>query len=192
MKIHKVLLSVVGAGLIIIGGVACTENDGVRSERSIGAARRDSADPVKVAREKQEQTLSGKVTQASADSLTVEANGQSQQLKLDSSTSVTVDGKRATASQLQQGSVVRASFKVEGGEQRALRIDATSNAGIGTSGQRGSSSDLGAQPAVQPSKDPAAQPTAPAAQPTAPAAQPDPASGSTGAQPAQPSAPPRY
>ena len=184
MKLHKALLSVVGAGLII-GGMACTENDGVRSERSIGAARRDSADPVKVAREKQEQALSGKVTQASADSLTVEANGQSQQLKLDSSTSVTVDGKRATASQLQQGSDVRASFKVEGGEQRALRIDATSNAGIGTSGQRGSSSDLGAQPAVQPSKDPAAQPTAPAAQP-------DPASGSTGAQPAQPSAPPRY
>lgn len=179
MKLHNAVLSVVGAGLIIIGGVACTENDGVRSERSIGAARRDST--------ASEQTLSGKVTQASADSLTVEANGQSQLLKLDSLTSVTVDGKRATASQLQQGSDVRASFKVEGGEQRALRIDATSSAGIGigTTGQRGSSSDLGAQPAVQPSKDPAAQPTAPAAQP-------DPASGSTGAQPAQPSAPPRY
>ena len=47
MKLHNAVLSVVGAGLIIIGGVACTENDGVRSERSIGAARRDSTDPVK-------------------------------------------------------------------------------------------------------------------------------------------------
>ena len=108
-----------------------------------------------------EQSVNGKISQARADSITLDANGQPQQLKVDSATSVMLDGKPASASQLQQGADVRASFRVEGSEQRAIRIDATSKA-VDSAGASGTT----APPAAQP------MPSAPADSTTAPAAQP--------------------
>ena len=113
-----------------------------------------------------EQSVTGKVAQARADSITLDANGQPQQLKVDSTTSVTLDGRPASASQLQQGADVRASFRVEGADQRAIRIDATSKA-VDSAGASGSSGTA-AQP--MPSAPADSQGTSPAAQPAQPTA----------------------
>ncbi|HUC07585.1 MAG TPA: hypothetical protein VMR96_05805 [Solirubrobacterales bacterium] len=122
-----------------------------------------------------EQTVSGKLAQARADSITLDASGQPQQLKVDAKTTVMLDGKPASAAQLQQGSDVRASFRVEGTDQRATRIDATS------------------KPAATGSTDPAppplAQPNTPAQPQPSPAPSDSPSGNTNGAQPGQPTSP---
>ncbi|AFE03682.1 putative lipoprotein [Corallococcus coralloides DSM 2259] len=80
---------------------------------------------------RQEQQISGDVLSASAQEVLVSQRGEPQlRLKVGPSTQVQVDGRAASASDIQEGAQVRASYRTDesSGEQQALRIDATSRA----------------------------------------------------------------
>ena len=68
--------------------------------------------------------LTGRLERATASELRLENNAQP--LKIDSSTQVTLDGQNTSADQLPPGSEVRASFRQDSGEARAIRIEAKS------------------------------------------------------------------
>ncbi|MFL5457948.1 MAG: hypothetical protein ACJ78X_16225, partial [Myxococcales bacterium] len=60
----------------------------------------------------QARNISGKVFQASSDSLKVRAGDRDMNLQLSDSTAITVDGKSSSAQQIQPGSDVRASYQM--------------------------------------------------------------------------------
>lgn len=79
----------------------------------------------------QEQQISGDVLSASAQEVLVSQRGEPQlRLKVGPGTQVQVDGRAASASDIQEGAQVRASYRTDArtGEPQALRIDATSRA----------------------------------------------------------------
>jgi hypothetical protein len=68
--------------------------------------------------------VTGKIARATSSEIQIENNAQP--LKIDSSTQVTLDGRSTSAEQLPAGTEVRASFRTDGGEARAIRIEAKS------------------------------------------------------------------
>lgn len=79
----------------------------------------------------QEQQISGDVLSASAQEVLVSQRGEPRlRLKVGPSTQVQVDGRAASAADIQEGAQVRASYRTDAssGEPQALRIDATSRA----------------------------------------------------------------
>jgi hypothetical protein len=77
------------------------------------------------------QQVEGQVERASADEVVIRSPDQpSLKLKVGSDTQVTMDGKRATAEQLQPGTEVRAAYQSQGGDShQAIRIEATKKKG---------------------------------------------------------------
>jgi colicin import membrane protein len=74
----------------------------------------------------QSRTIEGQVSAASNDDLTVRSVSQGDvQLKLNDSTAITIDGQKGTATQIQPGADVRASYQVVDGKATAVRIDVT-------------------------------------------------------------------
>ena len=57
----------------------------------------------------------------------IQLDSNPQPLKIDSSTQVMLDGKTASADQLQPGSEVRASYTQQSGEAHAIKIEAKSS-----------------------------------------------------------------
>ncbi|MBN9688468.1 MULTISPECIES: hypothetical protein [unclassified Corallococcus] len=87
--------------------------------------------PQAPAPQQQEQQISGDVLSASAQEVLVSQRGEPQlRLKVGPSTQVQVDGRAASAADIQEGAQVRASYRTDegSGEPQALRIDATSRA----------------------------------------------------------------
>ncbi|NRD61325.1 hypothetical protein HRD49_06135 [Corallococcus exiguus] len=79
----------------------------------------------------QEQQISGDVLSASAQEVLVSQRGEPRlRLKVGPGTQVQVDGRAASAADIQEGAQVRASYRTDAssGEPQALRIDATSRA----------------------------------------------------------------
>jgi chromosome segregation ATPase len=66
--------------------------------------------------------MTGKLARATSSEIQLENNPQP--LKIDSSTQVTLDGQAASAEQLPAGADVRASFRTDAGEARAIKIEA--------------------------------------------------------------------
>jgi colicin import membrane protein len=78
----------------------------------------------------QEQDVQGRVVQASGGQLQLRTDDQKLlRLDLTDSTAVSLDGRSGSASQIQPGSDVRASYQLIDGKARALKIDVTSNGG---------------------------------------------------------------
>jgi hypothetical protein len=75
-----------------------------------------------------QQDVSGRVVQASGDELQLRTDDQ-KLMKLDvtDATAVNLDGRSGTASQIQPGADVRASYQVIDGKAKALKIDVTQN-----------------------------------------------------------------
>lgn len=71
-----------------------------------------------------EEQITGKLAKVSDTELQLDSVPQP--LKIDSSTQVTLDGQPASAAQLQPGTDVRASFRRQGSEATAIKIDAKS------------------------------------------------------------------
>jgi hypothetical protein len=78
----------------------------------------------------QGSTTAGQLVRASKDEVVLKPQGDPKELKLkvDSSTQVLIDGRQASASDLREGSQVRASFDASKGEPRATRIEASGGA----------------------------------------------------------------
>ncbi|NOJ95721.1 hypothetical protein HMI51_22645 [Corallococcus coralloides] len=79
----------------------------------------------------QEQQITGDVLSASAQEVLVSQRGEPRlRLKVGPSTQVQVDGRAASAADIQEGAQVRASYRTDesSGQPQALRIDATSRA----------------------------------------------------------------
>jgi colicin import membrane protein len=75
----------------------------------------------------QQQSARGTVVQAGSDELQIRTQDKDLlQLQITDSTAVTFNGQTASASQLQPGSDVRASYQMVDGKAKALKIDATS------------------------------------------------------------------
>lgn len=75
------------------------------------------------------QSVSGTIAQVSTDEVRVDsANQPGLRLKVNPSTKITLNGKDASANQLQEGSQVRASYSVVGDQPTALTIEAKSAA----------------------------------------------------------------
>jgi colicin import membrane protein len=78
----------------------------------------------------QQQDVSGRVLQASGDQLQLRTDDQKLlKLELTDSTAVNLDGRSASASQIQPGSEVRASYQLIDGKAKALKIDINTNNG---------------------------------------------------------------
>ena len=76
-----------------------------------------------------EQTVTADVVKASEQELLLGQGGEpSMRLTLNPQTQVTLDGRPASAAQLEEGAQVRASYRSESGEQVATRIEAQSAA----------------------------------------------------------------
>ncbi|WP_284664584.1 hypothetical protein [Myxococcus sp. SDU36] len=96
--------------------------------------RQQSQQPVAVApapqaQEGTEQQIVGEVLSANDDELLLSSQGEPQlRLQLSPQTQVTVDGRQASAGDIQEGSQVRASYRTDAqsGEPQAVRIEATS------------------------------------------------------------------
>lgn len=74
-----------------------------------------------------EQTVTADVVKASEQELVLGQDGEpSMRLTLNPQTQVTVDGRQARATDIQEGAQVRASYRSENGEQVATRIEAQS------------------------------------------------------------------
>lgn len=101
-----------------------------KDEQRLGEAQqRESAarDSAQSAQSGAQQSVSGTVAQASADEVRVDsANQPGMRLKVNGATRVTLDGKDASAAQLQEGTQVRASYAVVGDQPTAVRIEAKS------------------------------------------------------------------
>jgi hypothetical protein len=75
-----------------------------------------------------QQSVTGTVAQVSADEVQVDtANQPGLKLKVNNSTRITVDGKDASASELREGTQVRASYQGTGDQATAIRIEARSS-----------------------------------------------------------------
>lgn len=95
-----------------------------------------------------DETLSGRINQASSDQLVVETNeGRQETLHLAEQTAVMIDGQEARASDLQPGSSVRASYNRIDGKNMAIKIHAMSGSG----GHHGMGSDTGSSDTATPS-----------------------------------------
>ncbi|NVJ00093.1 hypothetical protein HV824_18455 [Myxococcus sp. AM009] len=99
--------------------------------------RQQSQQPVAVAPAPQaqqqqqgtEQQIVGEVLSANDDELLLSSQGEPQlRLQMSPQTQVTVDGRQASAGDIQEGSQVRASYRTDeqSGEPQAVRIEATS------------------------------------------------------------------
>jgi hypothetical protein len=76
-----------------------------------------------------DRTISGKLSQVSDGSITIETGpGKSHTLKLAPATKITSGGKDAAHGDLEEGQQVRASYMEHGGEQIAVRIQASGGA----------------------------------------------------------------
>ncbi|NVJ10693.1 hypothetical protein HUW63_36490 [Myxococcus sp. AM001] len=76
-----------------------------------------------------EQQIVGEVLSANDDELLLSSQGEPQlRLQMSPQTQVTVDGRQASAGDIQEGSQVRASYRTDAqsGEPQAVRIEATS------------------------------------------------------------------
>ena len=74
----------------------------------------------------QSRTVEGQVSSASNNDLTVRSASQGDvQLKLNDSTSITIDGQKGTTTQIQPGADVRASYQMVDGKATAVRLDVT-------------------------------------------------------------------
>lgn len=73
----------------------------------------------------EQKTATGQVVSASSQELVLrdQAGGQELKLKVGSDTPVMVDGKRASISDVKEGSQVRASYSEQGGQPQAIRIE---------------------------------------------------------------------
>ncbi|MFP2895749.1 hypothetical protein [Corallococcus sp. 4LFB] len=81
--------------------------------------------------QQQEQQISGDVLSASDQEVLVSQAGEPRlRLKVGPSTQVQVDGRAASAADIQEGAQVQASYRTDAssGEPQALRIEATSRA----------------------------------------------------------------
>jgi hypothetical protein len=75
------------------------------------------------------QSVNGTIAQVSTDEVRVDsANQPGLRLKVNPATKITVNGKDASATQLQEGSQVRASYAVVGDQPTALTIEVRSAA----------------------------------------------------------------
>lgn len=73
------------------------------------------------------QRVTGELVRASDDSLTLRVpNNPSLQLRVEATTRVVLDGKRADPASLPEGSEVRASYREEAEGPTAVRVNATS------------------------------------------------------------------
>jgi colicin import membrane protein len=99
----------------------------------LGAGQQgESGDSSKAQQEQQpsgahqhDQTLTGKVSQLSDDSVTIQSpQGERQELEIVPQTRVTIGGEDAQRGQLAEGQEVRASYMEHGGARIAVRIDA--------------------------------------------------------------------
>jgi colicin import membrane protein len=73
--------------------------------------------------QRQEQTFSGQVTQASADSLVVTPEtGEPMTFKITDATEVRIDGRRASAADVQQGADARVAYQISGAEAAATTV----------------------------------------------------------------------
>jgi len=68
--------------------------------------------------------VTGKIARATASEIQLENNPRP--LKIDQGTQVMLNGQTASAEQLSAGTEVRASFRPDSGEARAIRVEATS------------------------------------------------------------------
>ncbi len=85
----------------------------------------------------QEQTARGTVVQAANDQVQIRTQDRDLlQLQIGDHTAVTLNGQTASASQLQPGSDVRASYQMVDGKANALKIDATSKSSSSQSDQQ--------------------------------------------------------
>jgi hypothetical protein len=167
MSLHKILVALAGA--VLLAAAAAGADDSKSTSRDTKAksgdqtasgkvpgASPDSASPSGAGQgAAADKSLTGTVDSATADAVIIASDGQSVTLVLDPNTAITIEGQPASASQLQQGQDVRASYSMDGGKQHARRIDARSKSGksdksgkpdqpgtTGTSsGQSGSSDD---------------------------------------------------
>jgi colicin import membrane protein len=69
-----------------------------------------------------EQTVTGRATQVSSSEVVLDAASPSR-IKVNEATQVTVDGQSASVAQIPQGSEIRASYRMDGGEATAIRIE---------------------------------------------------------------------
>lgn len=72
------------------------------------------------------QTVIGKLHHTSVNELTLDAGGKPTRLMIDDRTAITIDGQKASLAQLQPGSEVRAAYRMDSGEPRAVSLDVTS------------------------------------------------------------------
>ena len=73
------------------------------------------------------RTVSGELVEARGDVLTLRVpSNPALELRVDVTTAVVLDGKRAEPEALPEGSQVRASYREEADGPTALRVDATS------------------------------------------------------------------
>jgi oligoendopeptidase F len=74
------------------------------------------------------RNVSGQAVSATKDELLLRSSDQGDvRLKLNDSTSITVDGKMGTGEQIQPGEDVRATYQLIDGQSVAVKIDATSS-----------------------------------------------------------------
>ncbi len=110
-------------------GVRSTQNKSAQDQTGKGDSSRTAASAG------EQQSVTGTVAQVSADEVQVDtANQPGLKLKVNNSTRITVDGKDASASELREGTQVRASYQGTGDQATAIRIDARSSRS-GTEGQ---------------------------------------------------------
>ncbi|MFT3917428.1 MAG: hypothetical protein QM704_26080 [Anaeromyxobacteraceae bacterium] len=72
-------------------------------------------------------SVTGRIVRSSGDELVLRPAGETRDvhLKVDSGTSVTVDGKRSSTRDLREGTEVRAAFSEKDGDRHATRIEVT-------------------------------------------------------------------
>jgi colicin import membrane protein len=88
-----------------------------------------------------EKTVSGKVVRVSQQELVLRPSSGGQdsdlRLKVSSSTPITIDGRQGSATDLKEGTQVRASYQESGGAPMATKIEAQSSASGSQPGQSG-------------------------------------------------------
>lgn len=114
-------------------GTAAGRESGVggpdRTSRELRGDARAEANPANQRGEfegKKDFDVDGKVSHASAGEITIERKGglPPATLRIGSGTKVEVDGKHASAAQLQPGQDVKASFNLRGGTAEAVEVKA--------------------------------------------------------------------
>lgn len=104
---------------------------------------------------RQEQTFSGQVSQATADSIVVTPQvGEPMRFKVTGNTEVQIDGRRASSAEIQQGGDARVAYQVSGAEPTAVVIQVIT-------GEPGRSAQP--PPAAEPERTTPTAPSAPSA-----------------------------